>query len=762
MSIFNGTEGNDTIQGSAGADTLRGGAGNDIYIVNNSADVIEEYFNIEGASSNTGIEKISIPNSIGNFVPNGRSNDASFSADGSKVVFTSNASNLVAADTNTQEDVFLKDLQTGLLTRVSVGANGSQANGYSNGGELSSDGTKILFESRASNLVANDTNNTADLFIKDLITGQVSRVNTSAIGEQATGEKTGNIFAATFSADGNKVVFASAATNLVAGDTNKVTDVFVKDLITGVINRVNITGNGTQANGNTLTDDIHFSADGTKVIFTSAANNLVAGDTNKFNDIFIKDLVSGVISRVSVSSTGAQGDYGSSNASFSSDGTKIVFESDASNFFSGDINDGPDIFIKDLLSGAVTLVSSNSLGKPLDINNGFHRDAVFSPDGTKVAFSSSAGDQLANGVGRSSANVFLKDIVTGYVTLMSSNKDGLNLSNYGNSNEASFSADGKHILFASNAADLVDGEHFNSINRPPYTIFSKEIIVETQIVDFGGVDTAQASIDYTLPSYVENLTLTGTAIKGTGNELNNIITGNNSDNILNGATGNDTLNGDSGRDQLNGGSGNDYLIGGSGQDVLTGSSGFDNLYGGSNKDTLYGGSDNDFMMGDSGNDILYGGSGNDALYAGSDNDILYGGSSNDVLNGGSGNDKLYAESGDDVLTGGDGNDTFIYALLKASDATGGQGRDIIFDFQSGGNTIYTDKIDINELLINYAGDDSSSALAPYIHIVQSGNNSILQIDRDGSGSTYSFANLVVLQNVHTNLDQLLAQQQLII
>src|SRR5262249_36618012 len=158
-------------------------------------------------------------------------------------------------------------------------------------------------------------------FIKDLTTGVTTRVSTDATGAQANDKSS----QAAFSPDGTKVAFWSSATNLVPGDTNGKQDIFVKDLITGAIKRASTDAAGAQADGKS--DQPIFSPDGTKVAFISTATNLVAGDANGvLGDLFIKDLITGAIALVSTGSAGVQGDRSVTEPVFSPDGTKVAFQ----------------------------------------------------------------------------------------------------------------------------------------------------------------------------------------------------------------------------------------------------------------------------------------------------------------------------------------------------------------------------------------------------------------------------------------------------
>ena len=218
-----------------------------------------------------------------------------FSADGRFVSFNSESTNLVPNDTNGQVDLFVRDLLSNQTTRVSVGTGGTQANSDSNSlGALSADGRFALFDSDASNLVVGDTNGLRDVFVHDRQTGQTTRVSVSSTGAQADGDSG----ASTLSADGRYVLLGSSATNLVPGDTNGLPDVFVHDRQTGQTVRVNVASDGTQANAVSVGDDDGccafptISADGRSVMVVTLASSLVPGDTNGLDDVFVVGPVS--------------------------------------------------------------------------------------------------------------------------------------------------------------------------------------------------------------------------------------------------------------------------------------------------------------------------------------------------------------------------------------------------------------------------------------------------------------------------------------
>jgi Tol biopolymer transport system component len=257
------------------------------------------------------------------------------------VGFVSSADSLVAGDTNGASDVFVYDREAAVTTRVSVGTGGAQANGYSWGTPaLSADGRWVAFGSIASNLVPDDASGHIDVFVHDRDTGATTRVSLG-VGAEPDGDS-GDV---TISADGRWVAFLSRASNLVVGDTNDHEDVFVHDRLTGNTTRVSLGPGVVQGNGDS--GDPAISADGRLVAFSSAASNLVAGDTNGQRDVFVHDRYTGVTTRASVGAGGAQSLRGSVWPSISANGRWVGFESDAPNLVAGDGNAQWDVFVRD-------------------------------------------------------------------------------------------------------------------------------------------------------------------------------------------------------------------------------------------------------------------------------------------------------------------------------------------------------------------------------------------------------------------------------
>jgi Tol biopolymer transport system component len=225
---------------------------------------------------------------------------------------------------------------TGKTERVSVGSGDIQANGDSFVTAFSVDGRFAVFISFASNLVPGVTYG-QDVYVRDRLNGTTELVSGSRNGTQANGGS--SIFGAGISADGRFVAFASDASNLVAGDTNRQEDVFVRDRLSVTTELASVSSNGTQGNGGSGKYGVGISADGRYVVFQSDASNLVPDDTNGHTDIFVRDRLTGTTKRVSVSSSGMQGDGNSSSPTISADGRLVLFSSQASNLVPGETDD---------------------------------------------------------------------------------------------------------------------------------------------------------------------------------------------------------------------------------------------------------------------------------------------------------------------------------------------------------------------------------------------------------------------------------------
>ncbi|WP_367025871.1 hypothetical protein ABZN20_15790 [Methylococcus sp. ANG] len=267
------------------------------------------------------------------------------SGNGLVVSWASSASNLVEGDGNGLPDVFLRGAD-GVIRLVSVAGNGEQGDGVSSLSSLSGDGSRIAFMSEATNLVGDDSNGVSDIFLRDLTSGETTRISQSSTGEQANGPSYGPAF----SAGGRYVGFVSSASNLVAGDSNGKRDIFLRDLETGTTERVSIATDGGQADGDS--DYASVTADGRCVAFQSNATNLVADDGNGKTDVFVHDRQTRKTLRVSMTGGGAEAHGRSFFPVISADGSAVVFTSDAPGLTpNADRKDDPDVYVKRLPSG---------------------------------------------------------------------------------------------------------------------------------------------------------------------------------------------------------------------------------------------------------------------------------------------------------------------------------------------------------------------------------------------------------------------------
>lgn len=398
------------------------------------------------------------------------SNDASFtpavSADGRFVAFVSDASNLVPKDTNRKADVFVRDTKTGKISRVSVSGKGMQSNENSYNPSMSDDGRFIAFDSFASNLTPGDQNRKGDVFVHDRETGSTVRVSNGIDGKPTDGHSG----YASVSGDGRFVGFESLATNLVPNQQDYNSDVFLWSRETGAVEWINRPMPGQMiANGSS--GDAAVSRDGRFVAFASSAANLTVGDTNKRDDVYVRDRLYGTLIRVTLTNIGQETNEGSDSPSISDDGRFIAFESKSSNLLSrdllqldharliphgtanpqteGDTNFVGDVFVHDMQTGLSELVSVTDSGEQ---GNEASYGASISNDGMRVAYTSNA-TNLVPGDTNKKREVFLRDRKTGKterVAVSGAGAQGNNLS----SNPA-LTGDGRHVVFVSDATNLV-------------------------------------------------------------------------------------------------------------------------------------------------------------------------------------------------------------------------------------------------------------------------------------------------------------------
>jgi Tol biopolymer transport system component len=369
------------------------------------------------------------------------------SADGRFVAFESLAANLVAGDTNGHYDVFVRDLWSGTIERVSADSAGTQGNGDSTLAGISADGRFVTFQSRASNLVAGDTNIWQDVFVRDRLNATTERVSLSSLGTQANKDS----WAGSVSADGRYVAFMSQASNLVTPDFVSTLDCFVRDRLSGSTRRVSDVYSGGGP-GNLHSYWPVISADGRFVAFHSAASNIVANDFNGTVDVFVYEMASGINTLVSRSSAGLQGDFASSFPSISADGRFVAFHSIATNLVPGDSNMLQDVYVRDLVGGTTERISLGAGGVQPDADCGW---AIVSADGNWVSFESAATNLVA-GDSNGLVDIFLADHARATIERVDLDNAGAQAN--GGCSGSNLSADGRWVAFGSSATNLVSAD----------------------------------------------------------------------------------------------------------------------------------------------------------------------------------------------------------------------------------------------------------------------------------------------------------------
>lgn len=372
--------------------------------------------------------------------------DPAISGDGRYVVFESSATDLIPDDTNGVQDLYVKDRMTGAIERVSLTAAKGESNQDSDNPSISADGSEIAFECYATNMTLLDSDVTADIYVYNRLLGQLEILSISNSGLKGNADSTDPAI----SGEGRHVAFESRATNLIAGDSNGFTDIFVYDLLNDSIERVSIKDEATEANQGSQGASI--SGDGRFVAFSSAASNLVDGDTNLVNDIFVFDRLNRSILRVSTSTGGGEANGNSSEPSLSSDGRFVAFVSAATDLVPGDTNGKNDIFLKDLVTGAVLECSVDDSQVQ---GNNYSYDPDISGDGRFVTFKSLS-TNLVEGGTSAIGNIFVHDRLTRKTRRISADESGMEPT--GESYFPMISGDGKTVVFQSGATNLVSGD----------------------------------------------------------------------------------------------------------------------------------------------------------------------------------------------------------------------------------------------------------------------------------------------------------------
>jgi Tol biopolymer transport system component len=377
--------------------------------------------------------------------PNGYSNLPSISGDGRYVAFESAASDLVPGDGNGAEDVFVRDLQAGTTIRASVDTAGGDPDGWSELASISGNGRYVAFTSRAPDLVPGDGNGTWDVFVRDIQAGTTTRASIDTAG----GDPNDASYPWSISADGRYVAFQSYASDLVPGDGNGESDVFVRDLQAGTTVRASVDTAGGDPDGQSSAPSI--SGDGRVIAFESAASDLVPGGYT--GNVFVRDLQAGTTTPVDVDTADGDPDSGGVEPSISTDGRYVAFRSEASDLVPDDGNNTDDIFLRDLQAGTTVRASVDTAGGDPD---GGSEDPSVNGDGRYVAFRSSASD-LVPSDGNGVEDIFVRDLTSARTIRLS--QDLIHREANGDLTfSPSISADGRFVAFSSYATNLVPGD----------------------------------------------------------------------------------------------------------------------------------------------------------------------------------------------------------------------------------------------------------------------------------------------------------------
>lgn len=375
-----------------------------------------------------------------------RDMDRSISGDGRYVAYESYASNLVPGDTNGSWDVFVHDRQSGVTERVSVHSTGRQGDSDSDAPSISSDGRFVAFHSIATNLVDDDTNRVDDVFVHDRQTGVTERASVHSNGTE--GDRRSST--SSISGDGRFIAFASRATNLVRGDTNERWDVFVHDRMTRVTEAVSVGAEVEQKRTSSGSPSI--SADGRWVAYASRTISQIPENSIGKWQVLLFDRQIGQSRVVSLNSSGEPGNASSLSPAISENGRFVAFESEATDLVQGDTNGLTDVFVQDLQTGEVERVSVASNGRQTDR---WSLAPALSADGRFIVFESRA-TQLVAGDSNAAADIFVHDRQSGVLTRVSVNADGAE--GTAPSKGCSISGDGRFIAFQSGASSLVLGD----------------------------------------------------------------------------------------------------------------------------------------------------------------------------------------------------------------------------------------------------------------------------------------------------------------
>ncbi len=430
-----------------------------------------------------------VPVSVGlpGFGANGASSNPKISANGQFVAFESVAPDLVFGDQNGVKDIFVYNRLTRETVRASVSTQGREGNKDSIAPSISGDGRFVAFQSESDTLTADPGMTAPRIFVRDMLLGITTRIGSSPPGVPSL---PGWSQAPSISSNGRYVAFHSQVSNLVVGDTNGHFDIFVTDMILGTTVRASLSSSGEEGYAGSYYPSI--SSDGRYVSFTAEAYNLVPGDTNNRNDVFLRDLTQATTVRVSVSSSGAQASNHSDLSSISGDGRLICFTSRASNLVSGDNNSYLDAFVRDVTLGTTRRVSLTSAGSQI---GGGCLMATISEDGRYVGFTS-WGSGVVSQNQNAYQDAYLRDLILNSTSLISQNSTGQE----GNQDSlsVSLSGDGRYATFPSDSTNLSleDRNRATDVFVRDRSSLETTLISNPQVSSHANDDSLDASINF--------------------------------------------------------------------------------------------------------------------------------------------------------------------------------------------------------------------------------------------------------------------------
>jgi RTX calcium-binding nonapeptide repeat (4 copies)/WD40-like Beta Propeller Repeat len=609
---------------------------------------------------------------------NATSSAPAISTDGSTVAFTSASTNLYQFDIDSHVDVFVKDVATGAIDLASRATSGTKANGDNANVALSRDGRWVAFQSEATDLDPADTDTTPDVYVKDTLLGDLTLVSASTAGIK--GDGTSGDRSIDISRNGNRVVFDSDSTNLHPAHPANGQDVYMKIVSTGklvIVSRTSTGGVSTWGGG----QEPSISDSGKKVAFESFAADMHPDDPDHVEDIYLKNVGTGDLTLVSTSTAGVKGDGTSQDPDLAGGGNKVVFTSYADNLDPADTDALPDIYAKDLRTGELTLVSTSDDGVK---GNGASFFPAISGDGKRVTFASES-TNLDPADTDPGTDIYVKDLTTGDISMVSASPDGVD--GFPSSYHSSLSGRGALVAFDSTASNLDAGDHDSIqdiyVKQPimcsiigtsgddTLTGTSGDDVIcgragndvikgkggddvlygeggDDTLIGGNGADAMDGGADTDTLDYSKSaagVTVDLSTGNGSGGEADgDVFAG------IEGVVGSpfdDTLTGGAGDDRFQGLAGADTIDGGDGTDVAS--------YELSPADVKVNLSNGIIKDGDAQGDVLWG---IENLTGSAFGDTLTGEDNPNVLTGLDGDDDLSGKGGDDTLLGQGGTDTF--------------------------------------------------------------------------------------------------------